>query len=133
MESIIRTTPVTGRGWTTISKVNVRTIASVRGGWVTRILQASTEVEVTAEVMNSSGEIWYAVRLYQGYVGYIRGDLLRVDIRPVETRREVVNVQESGDSNVVIYVVVDPSLLETGTQPKVVYITPDQAAEMGIG
>ena len=93
MESIIKSTPVTGKGWTTIQKVNVRAMASIYSSWVTQIRYAGSEVEVTAEVINSSGETWYAVRLYQGYIGYIRGNLLRVNITPLETLAEPVIIQ----------------------------------------
>ncbi len=113
-------------------------MASVRGAWVSRIRYANTEVEVTAQVINSSGETWYAVRLYSGLVGYIRGDLLRVDIQPVPTAQtvipqEVVVREATGaDSTIVIYVVVDLGLLSGSTQPKVIVLTPEQAAQMGI-
>ena len=121
-----------------IGKVNLRAMASVRAAWVSRIRYANTEVEVTAQVINSSGETWYAVRLYSGLVGYIRGDLLRVDIQPVQAEQAVspqnVVVREASgaDSTIVIYVVVDPGLLSGTTQPKVIVLTPEQAAQMGI-
>ena len=128
---------MTGKGWTTIGKVNVRAMASVRGAWITRIRYAGTEVEVTAQVINSSGETWYAVRLYSGLVGYIRGDLLRVDIKPVESAasepaKEIVVRQATGtDSSIIIYLVVDPSLLQA-SEPRVIIVTPEQAAQLGI-
>ena len=140
MESFIRYTEVTGKGWTLISKVNVRTLASVYSKWVTQIRSAGTEVEVTAEVMNSSGEIWYAVKLYQGYVGYIRGDLLRVNVEPVEkTEAEQVVIQtvkqQTSQSPRVIYVVVqsEEDVPEEISETEIIYITPEQAAELGIG
>ena len=109
-------------------------MASIRSTWISRIRNANTEMEVTAEVLNSSGETWYAVRLYSGLVGYIRGDLLRVDIQPVQTvSTQAAYVQPSGtDSPIVIYVVLDSSLLSGSTEPKVVVITPEQAAQLGI-
>ena len=140
MEPIIRYTEVRGRGWTMISKVNVRTLASVYSKWVTQIRAAGTEVEVTAEVMNSRGEIWYAVKLYQGYVGYIRGDLLRVDIEPVEkAEAEQVVIQtvkqKTSQSPKVIYIVVqsDEPVSDADSETEIIYITPEQAAELGIG
>ena len=63
---------------------------------------------------------------------------LRVDIQPVQaeqavTPQEVVVREASGaDSTIVIYVVVDPGLLSGTTQPKVIVLTPEQAAQMGI-
>ena len=87
-------------------------------------------------VINSSGETWYAVRLYSGLVGYIRGDLLRVDIQPVQVQAaepEVIVRQSPGTgSNILVYVVVDPSLLQSGSEPQVIFVTPEQAAQMGI-
>ena len=135
-EYIIQSTPVTGKGWTVIGKVNVRAMASIRSSWITRIRYANTEMEVTARVINSSGETWYAVRLYSGLVGYIRGDLLRVDIQPVQVQAaepEVIVRQSPGTgSNILVYVVVDPSLLQSGSEPQVIFVTPEQAAQMGI-
>ncbi len=117
-----------------IGKVNVRSMPSVYGGWVTRIRRAGTEVEVTDEVLNSRGETWYAIRMYQGYVGYIRGDLLRVDIRPAEApqKQESARIIEAvGSKPTVIYIVLDPSYFEAGETPQIIYITPEQAAAMG--
>ena len=118
-----------------MGRVNVRTLASVHSGQVIQIRNAGTEVEVNAEVLNSAGETWYAVKLYSGYTGYIRADLLRVDIEPVRAAvpEPAASVQESSESSVIIYVVVDESILESGVEPKIVYVTPEQAAEIGIG
>ena len=134
MESIIKSTPVTGKGWTTIQKVNVRSMASIYSGWVTQIRYAGTEVEVTAEVINSSGETWYEVRLYQGLVGYIRGNLLRVNITPVETVVEpvIIQTQKKTETPRIIYVVVQ-SEEDVPKDGEVIYITQEQAEQLGIG
>ncbi len=121
-----------------ISRVNVRTMPSVYGSWVTQIRTAGTEVEVTAEVMNTSGETWYAVKLYQGYVGYIRGDLLRVEIDPIEEEEEPIIIQtqkkQSTESPRIIYVVVQSEEdVPDNKDAEIVFITPEQAAELGIG
>ena len=44
-----------------------------------RIKSAGTEFTVTARAKNSAGEIWYAVQLANGTLGYIRSDLLNTD------------------------------------------------------
>lgn len=118
-------------------------MASTRSGWVTRILQAGTEVEVTAEVLNSAGETWYAVKLYSGYVGYIRGDLLRVDIVPAEEETPAqapaqapaaapvqAPAQAGGDTEnppYVIYIVLDPGMLNTNGESQVIQVVPQQS------
>ena len=134
MESIIKSTPVTGKGWTTIQKVNVRAMASIYSSWVTQIRYAGSEVEVTAEVINSSGETWYEVRLYQGYIGYIRGNLLRVNITPLETLAEPVIIQapQKTETPRIIYVVVQ-SEEDVPKDGEVIYITQEQAEQLGIG
>ena len=134
MESIIKSTPVTGKGWTTIQKVNVRAMASIYSSWVTQIRYAGSEVEVTAEVINSSGETWYEVRLYQGYIGYIRGNLLRVNITPLETLADPVIIQapQKTETPRIIYVVVQ-SEEDVPKDGEVIYITQEQAEQLGIG
>jgi len=137
----VQSTDVCGKGWTVISKVNVRTMPSTRAGQVFQIRNPGTEVMVTSQVMNSSGETWYGVKLYQGYVGYIRGDLLRVEITPQEAlgldaadQSIITTVQQK--TNVtpqVIYIIVDPESKEEVTDPQVYFITPEQARELGIG
>ena len=64
--------------------------------------------------MNSSGQTWYAVKLANGIMGYIRSDLLRVDIRPVEAKVEVV------------YITPEPSPTPAAT-PEVIYVNPEPA------
>ena len=146
IESIIQSTDVTGRGWTTISKVNVRTMPSTRAGLVFQVRAAGTEMAVTTRVINSSGETWYGVKLYQGYVGYIRGDLLRADVTEVTaaaatvrdpTEQSIITMveQKTHVTPQVIYIIVDPQEEETPStpDPQVYIITPEQARELGIG
>ena len=125
---------MTGKGWTTVQKVNVRSMASIYSSWVTQIRYAGSEVEVTAEILNSSGETWYEVRLYQGFVGYIRGNLLRVSITPVETATEpvIIQTQPKTQSPRIIYVVVQ-SEEDVPKDGEVIYITQEQAEQLGIG
>ena len=133
---------VTGKGWTTITRVNVRTMPSTRAGLVMQIKSAGTEVQVTAQVLNSSGETWYAVKLYQGYVGYIRADLLRVEITQEQaephrdTADEVIINTVKEKTNVtprVIYIIVDPQETEEVPDTEIYVITPEQAQDLGIG
>ena len=135
MESIIKSTPVTGKGWTVIQKVNVRAMASIYSSWVTQIRYAGSEVEVTAEVINSSGETWYEVRLYQGYIGYIRGNLLRVNITPVEVLESepvIIQTPKKTETPRIIYVVVQ-SEEDVPKDGEIIYITQEQAEQLGIG
>ena len=140
VESIIRTEEVTGKGWTLISKVNVRTMPSIAAGQVVQIRSAGTEVIVTGKALNSSGETWYAVKMYQGYVGYIRSDLLRVEVTeeiPKDTADETIVTtikNKTNGSPKVIYVIVEPTQApkEEEEETQIIYITPDQAQEMGI-
>ena len=131
VDSIIESEDVTGIGWTTISKVNVRSLASTKASRVRQLRSASTEVMVTAEVLNSAGEKWYGVKLYSGYVGYIRADLLRVQLDEKETAPAAASEPLSANTNSrkVIYVIVEPVKEK---EQEIVYITPEQAVEMGL-
>ena len=73
-ETIVETEEAEGYAVTAIKKVNVRAQASIYSTRVTQIRSAGTEVIVNARVRNSSGEIWYSVKLYNGTQGYIRSD-----------------------------------------------------------
>ncbi len=82
--------------------------------------------------MNSSGQTWYAVKLANGIMGYIRSDLLRVDIRPVEAKVEVVYLTPEPTpapavTPEVIYVLADPDPTPT---PIVIYVQREQLAEV---
>ena len=139
VETIVRSEEVTGRGWTLISRVNVRTMPSVRAKQVVQIRSAGTEVMVDAKVLNSSGEAWYAVKLYQGYVGYIRSDLLRVEVTEAHPKDETDEVivktvkKKTNGTPKVIYIIVDPEKEEEEEEEtRIIYITPDQAEELGI-
>ena len=72
-ETLVESTPAEGWCYTAIKKVNVRSQPSIYATRVTSICSAGTEFFVTARVKNSSGEIWYAVQLAHGTLGYIRG------------------------------------------------------------
>ncbi len=63
-------------GRTTASNVNVRSEATTQSERVTTIAEAGTEVVVTGEI-EADGAVWYAIS-YEGYVGYIRSDLMEI-------------------------------------------------------
>ncbi len=115
---------------------------STRAGQVIQIRAAGTEVQVTAQVINSSGETWYAVKLYQGYVGYIRADLLRVELQQEktapaldETDATLINIvrEKTNVTPKVIYIVVDPQEVQEPADTQIYVITPEQAEDLGIG
>ena len=144
-EYIVKCEEVTGKGWTLISKVNVRALASTRASLVRQISSPSTEVMITSEVINSSGEKWYGVKLYSGYVGYIRADLLRVELEKTE-EAAAVKTSSAASSKAgasvpaasgrrIIYVIVEPAAEETKEaeqEPEIIYLTPEQAVELGL-
>ena len=146
-EDLIETIPAEGYCYTAIKQVNVRSRPSIYATKVKTIRAARTEFIVTARVKNSAGEIWYAVQLANGTLGYIRSDLVNTDhvillgdpysyeqevnTRPAaasESASEVVNIMSPAAAPAptpqVIYVVVQPSAEATPT-PMVVYVTPE--------
>jgi len=149
-ETLVESTPAEGWCYTAIKKVNVRSQPSIYATRVTSIRSAGTEFFVTARVKNSSGEIWYAVQLANGTLGYIRSDLLNTDHvillgdpyayeADVSTRTAAASESASESINIaspaavpaptpqVIYIVTEPSDQPTPT-PIVVYMTPEPPA-----
>lgn len=146
-ETLIESIPAEGLCYTAIKRVNVRSQPSTQATRVMTIRSAGTEFSVSARVKNSSGEIWYAVRLANGTLGYIRSDLLNtdhvilledpysyeadVDTRPAaasESGSDVINIISTpAPTPEIVYVTVDPSLQPTPT-PILVYVTTDPAA-----
>ena len=145
-ETMIESMPAEGLCYTAIKQVNVRSQPSTQATRVMTIKSAGTEFSVSARVKNSSGEIWYAVKLANGTLGYIRSDLLNtdhvilledpyayeteVDTHPAaasESGSDVINVISTPEPTPeIVYVTTDPSLLPTPT-PILVYVTPDPA------
>ena len=146
-ETLIESIPAEGYCYTAIKRVNVRSQPSIYATRVQTIRSAGTEFIVTARVKNSSGEIWYAVMLANGTLGYIRSDLVNTDhvillgdpysyeqnvsTRPAaasESASDVVNILTpaavAAPTPQVIYVVVQPSAEATPT-PMVVFVTPE--------
>ena len=146
-ETMIESMPAEGWCYTAIKQVNVRSQPSIHATRVMRIKSAGTEFTVTARVKNSSGEIWYAVQLANGTLGYIRSDLLNTDhvilhedpysyeaevsthtAAASESASDVINIISTpAPTPEIVYVTVDPSLQPTPT-PILVYVTTDPAA-----
>ena len=78
-ETLIESIPAEGYCYTAIKRVNVRSQPSIYATKVMTIKSAGTEFIVTARAKTSAGEIWYAVELANGTLGYIRSDLLNTD------------------------------------------------------
>ena len=137
VETIVSSEPVIGTGFTLKAKVNVRASASIYSTRVAVIRNSGTVMEITAKVINSSGEIWYAVKLYNGTLGYILGSLLHVEIKPVEEEEEdktekviVQYVYVTPEPVVevtpeVIYVPLAESAVQATPTPIIVYVTPE--------
>ena len=153
-ENLIESIPAEGYCYTAIKQVNVRSRPSIYATKVRTIRAARTEFIVTARVKNSSGEIWYAVQLANGTLGYIRSDLVNTDhvillgdpysyesevsTRPAsasESASSVVNIMSPAVAPAptpqVIYVVMQPEAQqpETTPIPVVVYVTPEPSKD----
>ena len=142
-ETLIESIPAEGYCYTAIKRVNVRSLPSIYATKVMTIKSAGTEFSVTARVKNSSGELWYAVQLANGTLGYIRSDLLntdhvillndpyayeaQVDTHPAaasESGSSVINIISTPEPTPqVIYIPANPEPQPTPT-PILVYVTP---------
>ena len=127
METIVSETPVTGEGTTVKKKVNVRALPSIYSTRVTTISSAGTLVTIMAEVINSSGEKWYAVKLLNGIMGYIRADLLYAQVFPVEEVAEAAEVVAAAAEPQIVYVYVTPEPV-TEVTPQVIYVKKESPA-----
>ena len=148
-ETLVESTPAEGWCYTAIKKVNVRSQPSIYATRVMRIKSAGTEFTVTARVKNSSGEIWYAVQLANGTLGYIRSDLLNTDhvilhedpysyeaevsthtAAASESASDVINIinppEAPAPTPQVIYIMQQPAAEPTPT-PILVFVTPEPA------
>ena len=142
-ETLIESIPAEGYCYTAIKKVNVRSQPSTYATRVMTIRSSGTEFSVSARVKNSAGEIWYAVMLANGTLGYIRSDLVNTDhvillgdpyayeadvnTRPAaasESASDVINIITVPEPTPqIIYVTVNPPAQPTPT-PILVYVTP---------
>ena len=142
-ETLIESIHAEGWCYTAIKKVNVRSQPSTYATRVMTIRSSGTEFSVSARVKNSAGEIWYAVMLANGTLGYIRSDLVNTDhvillgdpyayeanvnTRPAaasESASDVINIITVPEPTPqIIYVTVNPPAQPTPT-PILVYVTP---------
>ena len=132
-ETLIESIPAEGYCYTVMKKVNVRSMPSIYATKVMTIKSAGTEFIVTARAKNSAGEIWYAVELANGTLGYIRSDLVNTDHvilmgDPYEYESWVDNRSEAAsESGSTVIKVATPAQVNAPS-PKVLYVTqPPQA------
>ena len=130
-ETIVETMPAEGYCYTAIKRVNVRSQPSIYATKVQSIRSAGTEFNVSARVKNSSGEIWYAVLLANGTLGYIRSDLLNTDHvillddpYAYEEEEETKTVAASESASTVLNIAKDSGAEEAEVTPQVIYVTP---------
>ena len=131
-ETMIESMPAEGWCYTAIKQVNVRSQPSVHATRVMRIKSAGTEFTVTARVKNSAGEIWYAVQLANGTLGYIRSDLLNTDHvillgdpYAYEEEEDTKAVAASESASDVLNIVKSQGAQQPEVTPQVIYITPE--------
>ena len=129
-ETLIESIPAEGYCYTAIKRVNVRSQPSIYATKVMTIKSAGTEFIVTARAKNSAGEIWYAVELANGTLGYIRSDLLNTDHVILMgdpyayedwVDSKIVSASESGSD---LLKVATPAEAPAAT-PKVIWVTPE--------
>ena len=148
-ETMIESIDAEGYCYTAIKRVNVRSQPSIYATKVQTIRSARTEFKVSARVKNSAGEIWYAVLLANGTLGYIRSDLLNTDhvillgdpyayeeeeetktVAASESASDVLNIAKSSDevqpeiTPQIVYVTPAPESKPTPT-PIIIYVTPE--------
>ena len=130
-ETMIESIDAEGYCYTAIKRVNVRSQPSIYATKVQTIRSAGTEFKVSARAKNSAGEIWYAVLLANGTLGYIRSDLLNTDhvillgdpyAYEEEENTKAVAASESASS--VLNIVKDEAPAQPEVTPQVIYVTP---------
>ena len=132
VETAVETIPAEGYCYTAIKRVNVRSQPSIYATRVSYIKSAGTEFVVYARVKNSSGEIWYAVKLANSTLGYIRSDLLNTDhvillddpysYEEAEPHK-MVPASESGSD--FLGIATDVVVKDSALTPQVIYIVRD--------
>ena len=130
-ETLIESIDAEGYCYTAIKRVNVRSQPSIYATKVQTIRSARTEFEVSARVKNSSGEIWYAVLLANGTLGYIRSDLLNTDHvillgdpYAYEEEQTTKTVAASESASDVLNIAKDDEPAKADPTPQVIYVTP---------
>ena len=144
VETMVESIDAEGYCYTAIKRVNVRSQPSIHATKVQSIKSAGTEFTVSARVKNSSGEIWYAVLLANGTLGYIRSDLLNTDhvillgdpyayeeeqalktVPASESASDVLNIARDEQPAVTPQVIyVAPAATQPTPTPILVYVTP---------
>ena len=70
--------------WTNTNAVYLRSEPTTACKSLTTVKKSGTAVLVTSAVLQEDGYIWYGVT-YKSHVGYIRGDLLKLDMSAIPT------------------------------------------------
>lgn len=130
---IVSSVEVIGTGTTNVYWVNLRTVPVVNGHRVRKIRKPGTKVTLTALATNIYGQEWFAVRMSDGTVGYIRSDLLNADYEIVASETPETDESYTGGGVTVtpqvIYVTPAPAESNQPTPtPILVYITPEPDA-----
>ena len=135
-ETLIESIDAEGYCYTAIKRVNVRSQPSIYATKVQTIRSARTEFNVSARVKNSSGEIWYAVLLANGTLGYIRSDLLNTDHvillgdpYAYEEEEDTKAVAASESASDTLNIVKQNGAKYPEPTPQVIYVTPAPAPE----
>ena len=132
METLVESIPAEGYCYTAIKNVNVRSQPSIHSTKVATIRSAGTEFIVSSRAKNSAGELWYAVKLANGTLGYIRSDLLNTDhvillddpydYEDQESTKTVPASESASDS---LKIVTDRVVKDPNPTPQVIYISSD--------
>jgi len=133
-ETPVESIPAEGYCYTAIKNVNVRSQPSIYSTRVATVRSAGTEFIVSSRVKNSSGELWYAVKLANGTLGYIRSDLLNTDhvillADPYgyEDAEQTKTVPASESGSDILKIVTDREVKDPNPTPQVIYVTPAPA------
>ncbi len=129
-ETLVSSTPMTGEGCTNITWVNLRATPSVYGNRVRKIHYSGTHVTITAQVTNSSSQLWYAVTMDDGTAGYIRADLINVTqtvaaVQQVTTATPAPPVSEAAPTPtpMIVYITPEPTPAPAAeVTPQVIYV-----------
>jgi len=132
VESLVESIPAEGYCYTAIKNVNVRSQPSIHSTKVATIRSAGTEFIVSSRAKNSAGELWYAVKLANGTLGYIRSDLLNTDHvillddpYDYEDQEATKTVPASESASDTLKIVTDRTVRDPNPTPQIIYITPE--------
>ena len=106
------------------SPVSITKVATIRS--------AGTEFIVSSRAKNSAGELWYAVKLANGTLGYIRSDLLNTDHvillddpYDYEDQESTKTVPASESASDTLKIVTDRTVKDPNPTPQIIYVTPE--------